>query len=162
MRLSIDDQVQQDYEDRLQQGADIKERLAAYTCALAELAVLFADEGNAGALASQVRCSTHEINVWANAYAMFGPDFINAESDPLDAKWWGALLKTDDPVAWLEKARNGQWNAAQIREAAGVKQERRQPLYTGGGTLDGDTIYLDSVADGKRQRVAVRATEKGD
>jgi hypothetical protein len=151
-------------DDRLQMGATIKEELAELHNRLAELALIFTDDGDGGALASQMVTSTQEITTWAEVYATFGPDAIEP-TDPLNKAWWRAILKTDDPHRWLREARDRQLGAAQIRAEAGVKQERRPPWYDGSGTYAPDkiAIYLDAEPeDNTPRRVALRVREKDE
>jgi hypothetical protein len=131
------DEMERSFEardDRLQLGATIKEELAELYNRLSELALLFTDDYDAGALASQMVTSTQEIHTWANVYATFGPDAIEP-TDPLSGTWWRAILKTDDPAHWLKEARDQQLGAAQIRAKAGVKQERKPPFLDIGATM---------------------------
>lgn len=123
-------------EDRLQAIADLKTVIADLYAKLGGESLAFTDCEAGGAVAHVLRTSTQEVTTWAGAYAEFGPDFINAESDPLDYRWWRAILKTDNPRHWLEQARTRQLNAAQIRAEAGVKQHRKPPWYDGGGMVE--------------------------
>jgi len=118
----------------LQAAANLKEEITEAHNRLAELALLFTDSDDGGALASQMITSTQTITTWAEVYATFGPDAIEA-IDPLDSAWWRAILKADDPAHWLEQARTRGLNAAQIRAEAGVKQERKPPFLDIGATM---------------------------
>jgi hypothetical protein len=164
-------------DERLQAGANIKDEITERFNELAALAVLCGDDtvvingkklSAAGLLASQLRCSTNFVNTLADGYVTFGPDYLNAESDPVLWKlddWLRAILKTDDPAHWLEQARTRQLGAAQIRAEAGVKQERRPPWYEGGGTYEPgrNSIYLDAEPpDGDGHRLEVRARVKDE
>jgi hypothetical protein len=148
-------------DDLLQDVVTLKAVLAECYNALAELAVVFTDAKDASSMASHLITSAQEVRTWADVYATFGPDAIES-TDPLYPAWWRAVLKTDDPAHWLEQARARQLNAAQIRAEAGVKQERRAPVYDGSGTLDPDkqAVWLDSVPAGGHRRVDVRLVEK--
>jgi hypothetical protein len=145
----------------LQEAAIWKDALSDCYNALSGLALILDEMGQAGAMASLLVASTQEVRTWADVYAIFGPDAIES-TDPLYPAWWRAVLKTDDPAHWLEQARARQLNAAQIRAEAGVKQERRAPVYDGSGTLDPDkqAVWLDSVPAGGHRRVSVRLVEK--
>lgn len=151
-------------EDLLQEMASAKEKIAELVGYIGLLAIPFADADAGGAAGSVLRCSTKAINTLAKAREVFGPDFINPETDPvlfgLD-EWYGAILLTEDPKHWRERARAGQWSAATIREKAGVKQTRRGPLYTGGGTIgaNGNTVHLDTESE-PNKRVGVRLVAK--
>jgi hypothetical protein len=134
-------------DERLQAGANIKDEITERFNELAALAVLCGDDtvvvngkkvSVAGLLASQLRCSTNFVNTLADGYVTFGPDYLNAESDPVLWKlddWLRAILKTDNPAYWLEQARTRQLGAAQIRAEAGVKQERKPPFLDIGATM---------------------------
>jgi hypothetical protein len=147
-------------DDRLQMAVSLKEELTELHNRLTEMALLFADSDDAGALASHLATSTQDVNTWADVYATFGPDAIEP-TDPLKPVWWRAICKTDAPAYWLEQARSRQLSAAQIRNEAGVKQERRPAFYTGTGTFEGSAVYLDSEPeDGTQRRVAVVLKER--
>jgi len=125
-------------ENFLQLAAEFKEEITERFNGLAALAILCGDDGGTSQMASTLRCSTNFVNTLATGYVEFGPDYLNAESDPvlwqLD-DWLRAILKTDDPAHWLEQARTRGLNAAQIRAEAGVKQERKPPFLDIGATM---------------------------
>ena len=125
---------QPSHDDLLQSAAYLKETITEAYNRIAELAVVFTDSGDGGALASQMITSTQAITTWAEVYATFGPDAIES-TDPLDTAWWRAILKTDNPQHWLQQARDRQMGAAQIRAEAGVKQERKPPFLDIGATM---------------------------
>jgi hypothetical protein len=151
-------------DDLLQAAANLKEEMTELHNRLSELALVFTDSDDGGALASQLVTSTQEVTTWAEVYATFGPDAIKP-TDPLNKAWWRAILKTDNPAHWLEQARTRQLGAAQIRAEAGVKQERKPPWYDGSGTYEPDkiAIYLDAEPeDSTPRRVALRVREKDE
>lgn len=151
-------------DDVLQAAANIKEEITELFNELAALAVLCDDDSNGTSrLASTLRCSTNFVNTLASGYVTLGPEYLNAETDPVLWKlddWLRAILKADDPRHWLEQARLRGLNAAQIRNEAGVKQERTPAWYDGSGTYEPDkiAILLDmEPQDNTRRRVALKA-----
>ena len=154
-------------DETIQEIVEIKTEIANGYVKLAACAARAVAKKEAPRMASLMRCSTNEINTWARASLTFGYDFIVPESDPLDVRWFGELLKSDDPVHWLEQARAKGWNTRQIKAEAGTKQKDRgtttTTFYDGGGSIgsNGNTVHLDGTTS-RRGRVDVRLRERDE
>ena len=123
-----------------QKMADLKERATILYRELAKVAWQARELGDAGGAASCFPgMSTQEINVWAAVYEQWPGDRLEEALDdlaPLQANWWKAILGTDNPQEWFDKAMAEELKTAQIREMSGQKKERRPSLYRGVAQVD--------------------------
>jgi hypothetical protein len=154
--------------DHEQQAIELKEKMHDALNGLAALAVVYTEEGRESALASLLFCTTSDIKTLAALWESVGADPINPAHDPLwDRDWFRAVAKADNPVDALADARDGQWNAATIREQTGQIRHRTPALYSGGASVarwDESGIELHPDAEvpplGSGDRVSVRIKPK--
>ena len=115
---------------RLQIITNLKERQTELQREIAEWAIVFTAESDAGGMASHLVTSSSEIKLWAKVYETFGPKGIDNLA-PLKPGWWRAILKCPNPVEALKEALDLELSEAQIKERWNLVNHREPPSYKG-------------------------------
>jgi len=75
----------------------------------------------ANLLAHEWGCSMHSVNVLARIFETFDEDEITPD---IPLSLWNAVMETDDPPAWLERAMAEGLSSRQVRDLFGSKKGR--------------------------------------
>ena len=112
-------------EENRQQLANIKIAICELLAQLCERLYVALEQGDWGGACSTLWCTRGHAEVlvaWAETMQDLDDYGLVPEAIPLpiDHRWFQAILDTDDPLAWYERALEDQLGPRQIRRAAGV------------------------------------------